>query len=351
MDQRKRGAPRVRVTDRTPPHDIELERDVLGGILSTPEPSALVGLARVGPDVFWLPQHGVIARGPIALHAGGAVPTPGTVAEVVARESGQPVERTSTDLRELAAAHTYVPAAGVGPWLATLERYHRARRMVALAGELDAAAHNGHDWHDAAARIADLIRIDARETTLDESWERVDLGPALSGELPELEPTVLRRDDGVALFTAGRINGIHGDSGIGKSWVALVAAAQELDAGKHVIWVDFEDPDPSTVVNRLTEELDAPDEAITERLHYYRPLEPFDDAAVTELEDVARSTSASLLRIYTASGASHDAAQGRAHPHRLVRRPVARAFRARFPENAGEGTASGLTHNGGNLSP
>lgn len=132
---------------------------------------------------------------------------------------------------------------------------------------------------------------------LDESWARVDLGPTLRGELPEIVPTLLRRDDGAGLFTAGRVNGIHGDSGTGKSWAAAIANAQELHAGRHVVWVDFEDPDPSTLVGRLRDDLDVTPDAIAERLHYFGPLEPFDELAVEAIVAESREYAVTLTTV------------------------------------------------------
>jgi hypothetical protein len=123
---------------------------------------------------------------------------------------------------------------------------------------------------------------DLDEQKLDESWARIDLGPALHGDLEPVMPELLRRDDGKHLLYRGRVNGIHGDSGDGKSWAAAIATAQELDAGHHVAWCDFED-DETVIIERLRL-LDAQDDTIEERFHYYRPTAPFDDLAVEAVE-------------------------------------------------------------------
>jgi hypothetical protein len=136
------------------------------------------------------------------------------------------------------------------------------------------------------------------EATLDESWRRVDLGPALRGEITKPAPTVLRRDDGAALFTAGCVNWLHGDSGDGKSMAATLAAAQELRSGEHVVWVDFEEPDPTSLVaERLRDTVGVDPEVITAQLHYYGPLEEFSDAAVTAVVRCATEHGATLIVI------------------------------------------------------
>ena len=119
---------------------------------------------------------------------------------------------------------------------------------------------------------------------LDESWQPVDLGPALAGELHRPEPTILRRDDKVGTVYAGRVNGLHGDSGIGKSYVAGVAGKDEIDAGNHVVWVDLEDPDAMTVIGRLRDDFGLDPDTIRERFHYYGPTEPFGELPLQEVE-------------------------------------------------------------------
>ncbi len=75
-------------------------------------------------------------------------------------------------------------------------------------------------------------------TYLDPNWE------------PE-PPTVLVRTDGRALFYAANVNWLFGASGEGKTWVALIATAQALLAGEHVLWVHYEDPLPDKLIHRL----------------------------------------------------------------------------------------------------
>jgi hypothetical protein len=115
------------------------------------------------------------------------------------------------------------------------------------------------------------------------SWARVDLGPALVGKVDRVTPTILRFEQMAgALFYAGRVNGVHGDSGDGKTWAAAIATAQELEAGNRVLWVDLED-DESVICERLRDVLNVPVDTVLEGLHYYRPVEPFDADAIDQL--------------------------------------------------------------------
>jgi hypothetical protein len=132
---------------------------------------------------------------------------------------------------------------------------------------------------------------------LDESWHPVDLGPALAGDLQRPEPTILRREDRVGLLYRGRVNGFHGDSGVGKSWAALIAAKLELADDRHVIWIDLEDPDPMTVIGRLRDDLNMDADVIRDQFHYYGPTEPFDEPPLAEIERAIAEHGPSLLVI------------------------------------------------------
>ncbi len=103
------------------------------------------------------------------------------------------------------------------------------------------------------------------------TWGRVDLGPVLSGQWQPPEPTVGRRNDGAGLFYPGKVHTIASESEAGKTWLALAVAFGELQAGRSVLYVDFED-DEGGIVGRLLA-LQTPPEAIRDRFAYVRPTE------------------------------------------------------------------------------
>jgi hypothetical protein len=151
------------------------------------------------------------------------------------------------------------------------------------------------EHYDAAQGREDELAGGQESDELDESWQRVDLGPALRGEVTKPAPTILVRDDGAALYTPACVNWLHGDSGEGKSMVAAIAVAQVLAGGRHALWVDFEDPDPTTLVERLRDTLDVSAEAIATFLHYYGPVEPIGAPAVEHLERDAAEHDAPII--------------------------------------------------------
>jgi Bifunctional DNA primase/polymerase, N-terminal/AAA domain len=109
---------------------------------------------------------------------------------------------------------------------------------------------------------------------LDHWWDRSE---------PERQADVLTRTDGTALLYTGDLNWIYGDSGSGKTWVALAAAVQLLADGGHVAWIHYEDPTPATIIGRL-KALGVPRDTAVAQFHYYDPQgAPIDWAALADL--------------------------------------------------------------------
>jgi hypothetical protein len=117
------------------------------------------------------------------------------------------------------------------------------------------------------------------------SWGDRDLSPIvaglLDGSITRPEPTVGRRDDGVALLYPGRTNGLNGESGAGKSMLVQAVAAQEIEDGHHVVYVDLEDDETGTAGRLL--DLGLPPDAILGRFHYVRPDECYGLVAAENL--------------------------------------------------------------------
>lgn len=118
------------------------------------------------------------------------------------------------------------------------------------------------------------------------SWDPEDFEDVLSGDFEPLKPNLLTREDGVALLYAGKTHSIYGESESGKSWIALIAAAEALRDGKAVLFVDFESS-RDVVVGRLFRNLAVPAESLRQRFTYLRPGEaPTMDAAKAAFERI-----------------------------------------------------------------
>jgi hypothetical protein len=83
----------------------------------------------------------------------------------------------------------------------------------------------------------------------------------------------LARVDGPCLFYAERINAVYGESGSGKSWVAMALCAEEINAGNHVAYFDLEDHAGSMVHRMMSLGVSAND--LIERFHYVSPTGPW----------------------------------------------------------------------------
>ena len=103
------------------------------------------------------------------------------------------------------------------------------------------------------------------------SWLPIDLGPILRGEVQPARPAVgLFRKDGVQLLYPGKEHAVIGEMESGKSWFSLSCVAAELEAGHPVVYVHFEEDDPSDTVTRLLL-LGATERQITEQFSFVAP--------------------------------------------------------------------------------
>jgi hypothetical protein len=126
-------------------------------------------------------------------------------------------------------------------------------------------------------------------------WEPIDLAAVLRGEQVTPAPSVFERSDGIRLLYPGRINALIGETESGKTWVAMAIVAQELNAGRHVIYADFEDG-PESAVERLRS-LGVGVEAIADHLTYLNPGGRFDELAQAVVAEAIELRGAPSLAI------------------------------------------------------
>lgn len=81
-------------------------------------------------------------------------------------------------------------------------------------------------------------------------WTPLDLWTYLDEDYEPPVPTMLRREDGVALIYASKVHTFQGESESGKTWIALEAIRGALAEERRVVYVDFEDS-AQTLVQRL----------------------------------------------------------------------------------------------------
>jgi hypothetical protein len=231
---------------------------------------------------------------PVAGYAGGYLgvgAVPGT---------GYPTHRLARELSEAGIEEALLAFDGDEPGRAYTRSARAALREVGIA-PIPLHLPDGYDLADCLVeaddrneRLANMIS-DAEAST-DEftepevspppevrtSWSPVLLDVLLDGGALEEPPSLLPRSDGSRLLYAGKLHTVQGEPESGKGWLALRASADQLAAGEHIVYIDFEDG-PATIVARLLA-LGADREAIRERFHYVRPDEPLGDKALADVE-------------------------------------------------------------------
>lgn len=95
---------------------------------------------------------------------------------------------------------------------------------------------------------------DDGDVVADDDWQPIDLDgiarQIIDGTYQPTTPTVLEVSHGIPLFYAERINSLFGESGGGKTWVALRAVAEQVALGRRVLFIDYED-NPNGIAERL----------------------------------------------------------------------------------------------------
>ncbi len=132
-------------------------------------------------------------------------------------------------------------------------------------------------WRD-AKREAD--RLEAERAGAADSWAPQPIADLFDTEQQEPEIGQFLADDGATtggVFYRGKVNEVHGPSESGKTMFVLAVAAQEIEAERHVVMVDYED-DGRAIVNRLRFVFGMEREQIEKYFHYFRPDTPFTDA-------------------------------------------------------------------------
>jgi hypothetical protein len=106
------------------------------------------------------------------------------------------------------------------------------------------------------------------------TWEPVDLGPYLRGEVQSLAPTVgVVRTDGQKLLYPGLEHAVIAHTATGKTWFALACVTAELIAGNRVVYLHFEESTPASTVERL-QRIGVDNATIDSGLRFVAPTKP-----------------------------------------------------------------------------
>ena len=116
------------------------------------------------------------------------------------------------------------------------------------------------------------------------SWSPVELAEILAGGYSPPRPSMLQRADGACLIYPGRSHSISAEPEALKTFLALTACAERIEADETVVYMDFEATAPE-IVGRLLA-LGVKPEVIAAHFIYMRPDEPLAGGAVAELDTI-----------------------------------------------------------------
>ncbi len=132
-----------------------------------------------------------------------------------------------------------------------------------------AGEYNGAEYHAGEDGGHDSDHNDNTTT-----WEPVDLGPYLRGEIQRPQPSVgFARSDGQKMVYPGREHAVLGETESGKTWFAGACVAVELRLGHHVVYIHYEEADPASTIERLRL-LGVDDATINSGLRFHGPSRP-----------------------------------------------------------------------------
>lgn len=245
------------------PHDLHAERSLLGAMMLAPT-AVDIALQHVDARAFYAPAHSAIYTAIIDMAATGA-PTVDSV--TVAHHLDQTGQLQAIGgPAVLAAIMAETPASSAAASYARIVAHHaRTRAFITAGHELAETARTRGP--DAAYELLRPLLDDHQPggTTLE--WE--DVAAVVRGDYDPLRPTILTRTDGQALVYPGLLHWIHGEPGKGKTWVALAITAEQLVAGHHVLYLDWEG-NRRTTGERLAS-LGVAHHQVEAGLHYLRP--------------------------------------------------------------------------------
>jgi hypothetical protein len=199
-------------------------------------------------------------------------------------------------------------------YYADLVAKHAARdRLTAAAAKIhqDATSNADIDLDSllAAART-ELDTIQQAIPGVDQAgptntWAPVDFAAVLDGDLSAPVATVLARRDGKHLLYPYAVHSISGEPGSLKTWVALLAIAQELENGNNAALIDFEDRAQSVAARLLQIGVDPQVLRDPVRWRYVRPDAAIDATGTTHLDQAVADCTIAVIDGVTEAMSMH----------------------------------------------
>lgn len=138
---------------------------------------------------------------------------------------------------------------------------------------------------DPAELIAKLPPATVAPAADDDSWVPYDLAPYVTGDYQPPLPSILNRPDNRGLIYPAAVNVLFGAPGVGKTWGAIAAITQHIQAGNQAAFIDLEDH-PGKLVARL-KSFGLTNNQIETQFHYLRPNNLDYTTAITTTQHLA----------------------------------------------------------------
>ncbi len=253
---------RPRGGERVPPHNLDAEAGLLGAAIVWSR-SLVELIASTDPAVFYRPAHADVFEAIRTIVAAGLKPD-GVLIEAELERRGTLKALEVVDLVDLMVE---------APSASSAERYAelladlaQLRALVAAGSEISGLAYTPGTDAGAALAAARQYLEGASQRPDGHSIRKPDLGALIAAGLSVEEPDFMIRSDGRALLYSGKIHMFQGDPAGGKTWLALWAAVEILQAGGAVIFIDYEDHEIGITTRLLA--LGAPPDAVIDRFSY-----------------------------------------------------------------------------------
>lgn len=283
------------VTDLQVPHDHDAERDVLAGILHRPATLDDVTLIVTAED-FHEPAHELIYGAIVALYSTTRPVDITTVANQLATDLRRAGGRGALEQLHYRGTGIVDPGyhAQIVKDISIRRHLHTVGTRIQQLAQTSTATTTVELLDTAADELAAIPRgVPGVDPDTASSWAPVDISDILAGTHTGPVATTFTRRDGKALLYPESVHSISGEPGSGKTWAALIAAAQELEQDHDVIVIDFEDR-ASSVVNRLLQ-LGVPPQTLAAHLRYVRPDTALDGPSWKALADAAAGTTLAVI--------------------------------------------------------
>lgn len=233
------------ITAPTPGVDLLAEAQLLGHILNN-----RIDPTTIPADTFTDYRHQAIHRATLDLNGAGHDPTTVLHHLQAAGTLQRDIDQPGVALFDLSSQAIGDPT----HWQRLAGEAADRRRLVATltrARQMLETAENPADIEDTVWRtLFELVDPQTRANT-NPTGEH-DLSYLLAGDPPPVAPpTHCHRQDGHALFYAGRVNGIYGEPESAKSWIAQHTVVEALAAGQSAAIIDVDHNGQALIVRNL----------------------------------------------------------------------------------------------------